>query len=120
MNRARQIRVDDALISIVTDLVRSSRPEDELCPKQIKDALWYGAGPRAGISLISASRAFALLNQSEVVRWHHIKRMAKPVLRHRIRLAAHAAREGITEDQVVDQLLERIQADRGNQALGID
>jgi len=54
------------------------------------------------------------------VRWQHIKRMAKPVLRHRIRLAAHAIRDGLTEDQVVDQLIDRVQADRGNQALGID
>lgn len=120
MKRAREVRVDDALISVVTDLVRSSRPEDPLCPKQIKDALWYGAGPRAGISLISASRAFALMSQSEVVRWQHIRRMARPVLRHRIRLAAHAVRDGLTEDQVVDQLLDRVQAERGNQALGID
>jgi len=120
MARARQVRVDDALISVVSDLVRSSRPEDSLCPKHVKDALWYGAGPRAGLSLISASRAFALMSKSEVVRWQHIKRMARPVLRHRIRLAAHATRDGMTEDQVVDLLLERIQADRGNQALGID
>lgn len=120
MNRARQIRIDDALIGAITDIARSSRPEDPLCPKQVKDALWYGAGPRAGISLISASRAYALMTQSEVVRWHHIKRMVKPVLRHRIRLAAHAIRDGLTEDQVVDQLIDRVQADRGNQALGID
>jgi MoxR-like ATPase len=120
MNRAKQVRIDEALISVVTDLVRSSRPDDPLCPKQVKDALWYGAGPRAGISLISASRAYALMSQSEVVRWQHIKRMARPVLRHRVRLAAHAARDGMTEDQIVDMLLDRVQADRGNQALGID
>jgi|694.fasta_scaffold53507_3 MoxR-like ATPase len=119
MERVRQVRVDDALISVIKDLVRSSRPEDSLCPKHIKEALWYGAGPRAGISLISASRAFALMSNSEVVRWQHIKRMAKPVLRHRIRLAAHAMRDGMTEDQVVETLIDRVQAERGNQALGI-
>ncbi len=120
MQRARQVRVEETLISAVTDIVRSSRPEDSMCPKMVKEALWYGAGPRAGISLISASRAYALMTQSEVVRWHHIKRMAHPVLRHRIRLTAHAVRDGLTADQVVDQLLDRVQADRGNQALGID
>jgi MoxR-like ATPase len=119
MERARQIPIDDVLIDAVKDLVRSSRPEDESCPKQIRESLWYGAGPRAGISLISASRAYALITKSESVRWHHIARMAKPVLRHRLRLAAHATRDGLSEDQVVEQLLERVQADRGNQALGI-
>lgn len=119
MERVRQVPVDETLISVINDLVRSSRPEDPLCPKQIRDSIWYGAGPRAGISLISASRAYALLSKSEVVRWQHIKRMARPVLRHRIRLAAHASRDGMTEDQIVDSLIERIQGERGNQALGI-
>lgn len=119
MERVRQIRIDETLVSVITELVRSSRPDDSSCPKQLKESLWYGAGPRAGISLISASRAFALMSNSEIVRWQHIKRMAKPVLRHRIRLAAHAMRDGLTEDQVVETLLERIQAERGNQALGI-
>jgi MoxR-like ATPase len=59
------------------------------------------------------------MSNSEVVRWQHIKRMAKPVLRHRIRLAAHAMRDGMTEDQVVETLIDRVQAERGNQALGI-
>jgi len=118
MEQARLIKIDDVLISVINDLVRSSRPDDPSCPKQIREALWYGAGPRAGISLISASRAFALMSKSEVVRWQHIKRMAKPVLRHRIRLAAHATRDGMTEDQVVNVLIERIQEERGNQALG--
>jgi MoxR-like ATPase len=119
MERARQIPVDDSLVSAVNDLVRSSRPEDSSCPRNVKDALWYGAGPRAGISLISASRAYALITKSESVRWQHIIRMAKPVLRHRVRLAAHASRDGITEDQIIDMLTERVQADRGNKSLGI-
>jgi MoxR-like ATPase len=119
MRRAKQVRIDDALVAVVTDIVRSSRPEDSSCPKEVKGALWYGAGPRAGISLISASKAYALMQGSEDVRWHHIKRMAKPVLRHRVRLAAHAVRDGMSEDQIVDILLERVQSDRGNQALGI-
>ncbi len=120
MERVRSIRVEDAIISAITDLVRMTRPQDEACPPQFKDALWYGAGPRAGLSLITACKAYALIQQSETVRWAHVRRMARPVMRHRIRLAAHAARDGLSEDQIVDALLERVQADRGNHALGVD
>jgi hypothetical protein len=41
-------------------------------------------------------------------------------MRHRIRLAAHAGRDGMTEDQIIDALLDRVQADRGNLGLGLD
>jgi MoxR-like ATPase len=119
MEKAKQIPIDPTLIAAINDLIRSSRPEDSSCPRSVKDALWYGAGPRAGISLISASRAYAVITKSESVRWQHIVRMAKPVLRHRVRLAAHALRDGLTEDQIVETLIERVQADRGNQSLGI-
>lgn len=120
MERVRQVRVEETLIGAIADLVRMTRPQDESCPPQFKDAIWYGAGPRAGLSLVTACKAFALIQQSETVRWAHVRRMAKPVMRHRIRLAAHAVRDGLSEDQIIDALLERVQADRGNHALGID
>ena len=120
MDRAKMIRVEDVILSAMTDIVRMTRPQDATCPPQLKNALWYGAGPRAGIALISACRALALLQQCETVRWSHVRRMARPVLRHRVRLAAHAMRDGMTEDQVVDMILDRVQTDRGNQALGMD
>ena len=81
--------------------------------------IWYGAGPRAGISLISVSRAIALLQGSESVRWQHVKRMAKPVLRHRIRLTTQASRDQMTEDQMIDKLLENIEADHNLAARGL-
>ena len=120
MERVKQIRIEETLINAISDLVRMTRPQDESCPAQFKDAIWYGAGPRAGLSLITACKAYALIQQSESVRWSHVRHMAKPVLRHRIRLAAHAVRDGLSEDQIADALLDRIQADRGNHALGID
>ena len=82
--------------------------------------MWYGAGPRAGIALITAARSLALLQKSETVRWSHIRRLAKPVLRHRLRLSAHAARDGMTEDQMIESLLERVLASKSNLALGLD
>lgn len=120
MERVKQIRIEETLIAAIADLVRMTRPQDESCPAQFKDAIWYGAGPRAGLSLVTACKAYALIQQSESVRWSHVRRMAKPVMRHRIRLAAHALRDGLSEDQIIDALLDRVQADRGNHALGID
>ncbi len=119
INCTRRVHVDPELIKIMTALVRSTRPEDEHCPKDLKDHIWYGAGPRAGISLISVARALALIQRSESVRWSHIRKMAKPVLRHRIRLSAQAARDRVTEDKIIEDLLVRIEDRYKNLARGV-
>ena len=91
-------------------MYKRQRPDDETCPQQFRNMIWYGAGPRAGISLISVSRAYALMQGSETVRWEHVKRMAKPVLRHRIRLTAQASRDQITEDEMIDRMIENLES----------
>jgi MoxR-like ATPase len=117
--RTRQVRVDSSIVTGIRDLVRSTRPEDELCPEPLRPVIWYGAGPRAGLSLVSMARALALVEGSEAVRWHEIRRMAKPVLRHRIRLTALGSRDGLDEDQVIDALLKRVEERQSNLARGI-
>lgn len=119
IGRVRQIAVDDSILEGIRDLVRSTRPEDENCPEQMRPLIWYGAGPRAGISLISVCRALALMEKQENVRWAHVRRMVRPVLRHRIRLTAHGIREGLSEDRMVDMVLERVEARHHNLAKGI-
>lgn len=104
----QRVNVPSELIDLINQLVRSTRPSDEACPAEFKAMIWYGAGPRAGISLISVARAFALLSGSESVRWTHIHRMLKPVLRHRIKLTAQAHRDQISEDELVDSLVQRL------------
>ncbi len=106
--RIKMISVSEAIQQGILGLVRSTRPEDEKCPVDLRPLLRYGAGPRAGISLISVARATAFLSGSEEVRWAHVERMASPVLRHRIRLSGAAMRDRVTEDDVVEKLLSRL------------
>jgi MoxR-like ATPase len=119
IERTQRVHVDDALLTGIRDLVRSTRPEDELCPEPLKGAIWYGAGPRAGISLVSMARALALTESQEAVRWTHVRRLAKPVLRHRLRLTAQGARDGLDEDGLIDQVLARLEERQTNLAKGI-
>jgi MoxR-like ATPase len=117
--RTKQIKIDDATLQGIRDLVRSTRPQDELCPPELKPVIWYGAGPRAGISLVSVVRALALIENQEVVRWSHVRRMALPVLRHRLRLTAQGARDGQSEDDFIRQLLTRLETRHKNLANGL-
>lgn len=106
----REIRVPEELLDVIKDLIRSTRPQDELCPEPLKRAIWFGAGTRAGLSLISVARSLAFIQGGEAVRWEHIKRMAKPVLRHRIKLTAQAFRDQQTADRMIDHIVERVEA----------
>lgn len=109
MSACKQIKVEPQILEAINDLVRSTRPDDELCPTQMKGSIWYGAGPRAGISLVSTARAYALIEGSEVVRWRHVVRMAKPVLRHRIKITSQALRDQVTEDSFIESLVSRVE-----------
>ena len=102
------VEFPEELVEVVAELVGSSRPSDSRCPGDLKSFIWYGAGPRAGLSLVAASKALAFLNQDSQVRWKHVQQMAYPVLRHRIRLSPEGAEELVQEDQIISHLLERL------------
>lgn len=107
---SKAIEIADPLISAITDLVRATRPDDPSCPPEMAEMVSYGASPRAGLSLIALSKSFALIDGQQEVRWRHLVRMAKPALRHRLRLKT-ARRDGLTNDadSVVDQLLNHLE-----------
>lgn len=117
--KTQTVAIDPELVRAIMDLVRSTRPSDPTSPEDLRSSIWYGAGPRAGISLISVSKALAILDGQEVVRWKHVRSLAAPVLRHRIRLAAGAVREKLTEDALISQLLERLETKHRHLAKGL-
>ncbi|HCT99280.1 MAG TPA: AAA family ATPase, partial [Methylococcaceae bacterium] len=70
--------------------------------------LQYGASPRASIALDRCARAKAWLTQRDYVAPEDIQDMAFDVLRHRLILSYEAQAEGMTTDDVIKILLERI------------
>ena len=105
------------VIRYATRLTRLTRPgggpgEPELpVPDFIKKYVSWGAGPRAGQSLILAAKARALLQGRTYVALEDVRAVAPPVLRHRIMLNYHADAEGITPDQIVARLIPLIPRD---------
>ena len=74
--------------------------------------LALGAGPRASIALVRGARARALLRGGDFVIPDDVKACALAVLRHRVRLAPELDIEGLSVDQVLQQLIEQIPAPR--------
>ena len=103
-----RVPIADALIEAVTELVRATRPADPLCPAALRPNIIYGASPRAGLSLIALAKSLALLHNEDEVRWRHIARMAKPALRHRLKLSSAASRAEMSADTLVATLLDHL------------
>lgn len=101
----REVTIDDELIAAVSKLVRRSRP-DESSDRNILDHVTYGAGPRAGQAIILCAKANALLAGRYAVIPEDLKKVAYPALRHRIALNFRAESDGLSTDQVIDQLLK--------------
>lgn len=68
----------------------------------------FGASPRATIYLSLAARGYALLNQREFTVPQDIKDVAGDILRHRIALSYRAEAEGLSSDDLINQILENV------------
>jgi MoxR-like ATPase len=101
----RDVPVADELVRAVTHLVRASRPGEGGAPLAKKWIEW-GAGPRAGQALLLSAKALALLSGRFAVSRQDLKRLAAPVLRHRLVLSYAASAEGVSADEVVRQLVD--------------
>ena len=103
----RQVHLSEGLLGWITDLVRATRPTPE-APGAIRDYVRWGAGPRAGQSLVLASKARALLHGRLAATREDVVALAGPVLRHRILLSFAAEAERKTPDEVVAALLAAV------------
>ena len=105
-NLVRKVPVSDHIIRYCLAIVRQTRISEGGAPKFIREWLSWGAGPRAVQNLILGAKARALLNGRPHVTTEDIKKLALPVMRHRLLTNFTAASEGITTDIVVKKILE--------------
>ena len=103
----RRVPVSDAVMRYALSIVRTSRLKGDDAP-DFKKWVAYGASVRAAQYLILGGKARALTEGRYHVSFEDIRALAHPVLRHRVLLNFHAESEGITADQIVDQLLEAV------------
>ena len=103
----REVHVSEDLLAWVTRLVRGSRPA-EAASSEVREWIKWGAGPRAGQSLVLASKARALLHGRLAATREDVQALAAPVLRHRLILSFAAEAEGRTADDAVAALLRAV------------
>ena len=101
----RSVQVGDYVLDYVARLVRATRPKDPTAPDFVRKMVDWGAGPRAGQFLIWGAKAMAAMDGRFSVAIDDIKKVATPVLRHRISTNFQAQAEGKTSEDIIQQLL---------------
>lgn len=102
------VAVSEYIIKYVASLVRATRPKDDSAPEFVQELVDWGAGPRAGQFLIHGGKALAAMDGRFTVAIEDVKKVAIPVLRHRVSTNFQAQAEGMTTEDVITRLLEAI------------
>jgi len=102
----RQVPITDHVINYALSLVRQTRIGQPGVPDFVEEMISWGAGPRAVQFLILGGKARALLHGRTHVSAEDIAALARPVLRHRIVVNFAAESDGVTQDDIVDKLID--------------
>jgi MoxR-like ATPase len=100
---ARSVRVDDAVVAYIVELVRRTRDDR---------AIELGASPRASIALLKAARVMAASEGRSFVTPDDVKPLVLAVLRHRLLLHPDAQLQGISADERIEAILRAVPVPR--------
>ena len=105
---ARDVAAAEPALRYAAWLARATRPDAPEATDLVQRYVRWGAGPRAGQALILGAKAAALLAGRLAVAPEDIRRVARPVLRHRVLANFAAEAEGVTSERIVEDLLARV------------
>lgn len=97
------IHVENNLLRYIAQIVNETRNSTDL---------YLGASPRASIAILNTSKAFAAIQGRDFVTPEDIKSMAKPVIRHRVIITPEKEMEGLSSDEITQQIIDKIEVPR--------
>jgi len=102
-NQVRALHVEPKLLEFVAKITYETRNSK---------ALLLGASPRASLAIVNSAKAIAAIQGRDFVTPEDIIKVVPPVLRHRVILTADKEMEGVTTDEVLSQIVHRIEVPR--------
>ena len=97
------LHVEEKLLVYVAKIIHESRNNK---------SLYLGGSPRASLAIVNAAKALAAIRGRDFVTPEDITYVAIPVLRHRIMLTPDKEMEGVTPDDVIAQIIQKIEIPR--------
>lgn len=102
------VHSSDAIIEYIASIIMATRHPEVFTESPLAMWITTGASPRGSISLDKCARAMAWLNAKDFVDPLDVQQVVHAVLRHRIILSYDALADGITTDQVIDEIIAQV------------
>jgi len=102
-NAVQHVHIESNLVRYIAQIVNETRNNN---------ALYLGASPRASVAVLNSAKAYAAVHGRDFVTPEDIKTVAVPALRHRVMLTPDKEMEGLTTDEVVKQIIDKIEVPR--------
>lgn len=103
-NTVRSVVIAPAIEEVLVGILFSLDPENSACPEIVSEYLRFGPGPRGAQAVLLLAKVFALLDGRINVAYEDIKKALVPALRHRLILNYQADADGISADEVINQV----------------
>lgn len=99
----RDVRIEEKLVRYIAEVVSNTRNNG---------FVYLGASPRASVAILNGAKSYAAMSGRDFVTPEDIKAVANPVLKHRIALTPEKEMEGITNQEVISQILDSVEIPR--------
>jgi MoxR-like ATPase len=104
-----KVYMDEKIEQYILDIVFATRQPDQYGLKNLQNLIQFGGSPRASINLALASKALAFLKRRGYVIPEDVRSVCADVLRHRIGLTYEAEAENITSEDIINQILNKVE-----------
>ena len=105
----KQVYIDERIEQYIADIVFATRYPEQYKLNEMKNYISFGGSPRASINLALAARANAFIKRRGYVVPEDVREVAADVLRHRIGLSYEAAAANIKADDIVKEILNKVE-----------
>lgn len=104
-----KVYIDERIEQYIADIVFATRRPEEYKLGELKQYISFGASPRGSINLAIAGRANSFIHRRGYVIPDDIREIAFDVLRHRIGLTFEAEAENVTADNIISEILNKVE-----------
>ncbi|MCB0704702.1 MAG: MoxR family ATPase [Saprospiraceae bacterium] len=105
----RKVYMDEKIERYIIDIVFATRSPQDYGLRDLQPLIGYGGSPRASINLALAAKAYAFLQRRGFVIPEDVRHICHDVLRHRIGLTYEAEAEEISQEDIIDQILNKVE-----------
>jgi MoxR-like ATPase len=105
----RKVYMDEKIERYIIDIVFATRDPESYDLRELRPLINYGGSPRASINLALAAKAQAFLERRGFVTPEDVRAICMDVMRHRIGLTYEAEAENVTQEEIVNRVLNRVE-----------